>query len=59
MKFVHFWPGEKYNVYLSSQVSNVEGGERSLLCDLHNNHITTSQGRAQLPGLHKQGEVPL
>ncbi|KAF3840206.1 hypothetical protein F7725_018923 [Dissostichus mawsoni] len=37
----------------------VESCERSLLSDLHHHGVPSGQGRAQLPGLHQQREVPL
>lgn len=39
-------------------LSEDEGRERSLLGSLHDDGVTSGQGRANLPGNHHQGEVP-
>lgn len=43
---------------LLDELGENEGGEGSLLSSLHDDTVTGSQGRANLPGEHEQGEVP-
>lgn len=43
---------------LLDQTSQVKNAKRGLLGSLHNNSVTTCEGRAQLPGSHSQREVP-
>ena len=43
---------------LGQQVRSVESSEGSLFRWLHHHHVPCSQGRAKLPSLHQQWEVP-
>lgn len=43
---------------LLDQVGHIEGSERRLLRHLHDHHVSSRQGGAQLPRLHQEGEVP-
>lgn len=40
------------------ELGGIESTERSLFGGLENNDIATGDGRANLPGPHKEGEVP-
>ena len=43
---------------LLDELSEDEGRERGLLSSLHDDGVTGSQSRSDLPGKHEKGEVP-
>jgi hypothetical protein len=43
---------------LLDELSEDESGERSLLSSLHDDSVTSGQGRSDLPCQHEKGEVP-
>lgn len=45
--------------YLFNQAGNIECCQWCLLSHFHHHSVTGGKGRAKLPGLHQQREVPL